>query len=73
MRDRHGQTIALNTMFWRGACHATSAYAKGGIHMSEPHPVHPDRHKTPGWAPVIVYPPGHYRPTCPRNYWKCQF
>jgi hypothetical protein len=44
----------------------TSAYAKGGAYThSEPHPVYPDRHKTDGWAPVIVYPPTHrhYRPS----------
>jgi hypothetical protein len=37
---------------------ATSAYARGGTyHHPEPYVVHPDRHKTHSWAPVIVYSP----------------
>jgi hypothetical protein len=45
---------------------ATSAHARGGTyHHSEPYAVHPDRHKTHSWAPVVVYSPehGHYHLT----------
>ena len=40
---------------------ATGAYAKGGTyHHPEPYVVHPDKHKTHSWAPVIVYSPEHH-------------
>lgn len=45
---------------------ATSAYARGGTyHHPEPYVVHPDKHKTHSWAPVIAYSPehGHYHLT----------
>jgi hypothetical protein len=45
---------------------ATSAYAKGGTyHHAEPYVVHPDKHKTHSWAPVMVYSAahGHYHLT----------
>jgi hypothetical protein len=38
---------------------ATSAYARGTYHHSEPYVEHPDKHKTHNWAPVIVYSPEH--------------
>ena len=44
---------------------ATSAYARGTYHHSEPYVVHPDKHKTHSWAPVKVYSAahGHYHLT----------
>jgi hypothetical protein len=39
---------------------APSAHARGTYHHSEPYVVHPDRHKTHSWAPVIVYSPEHH-------------
>jgi hypothetical protein len=44
---------------------ATSAYARGTYHHSEPYVVHSDEHKTHGWAPVKVYSAahGHYHLT----------
>jgi hypothetical protein len=44
---------------------ATNAYARGTYHHSEPYAVHPDKHKTHRWEPVVVYSPehGHYHLT----------
>ena len=46
---------------------APAAHAGGTYHHPEPYVVHPDRHKTHSWAPVIVYSPkhGHYHLTYP--------
>ena len=40
----------------------TSAYSRGGTpyRHAEPYFVHPDRHKTHNWAPVIVYSSEHH-------------
>jgi len=38
----------------------TPAAARGTYHHSEPYVVHPDKHKTHSWAPVIVYSPEHH-------------
>jgi hypothetical protein len=55
------------SILWFGAALAvaSSAYARGTYHRSEPYVQHPDRHKTHSWAPVIVYSPehGHYHKT----------
>jgi hypothetical protein len=42
-----------------------TAIARGTYHHAEPYAVHPDRHKTHSWAPVIVYSlaHGHYHLT----------
>jgi hypothetical protein len=44
---------------------ATSAFARGTYHHSEPYVEHPDPHKTHSWPPVIVYSPehGHFHKT----------
>jgi hypothetical protein len=44
---------------------APAVHAAGTYHHPEPYVVHPDRHKTHSWAPVIVYSPkhGHYHLT----------
>lgn len=45
---------------------ATSAFARGTYHHSEPYVEHPGRHKTQCWASVIVYSAEHhhYHKTC---------
>jgi hypothetical protein len=39
---------------------ATNAHARGGTyHHPEPYAVHPDKHKTHSWTPVVVYSAAH--------------
>ena len=60
-----GKLLLSMLCFGSALAIATSAYARGTYHHSEPYVEHPDRHKTHSWAPVIVYSPehGHYHKT----------
>jgi hypothetical protein len=61
-----GKLLLSMLCFGSALAIATSAYARGTYHHSEPYVEHPDRHKTHCWASVIVYSPEHhhYHKTC---------